>query len=124
MKKYLAFIAFSLCLIGNAQNINDVLRYSNENLQGTARFQAMSGAFGALGGVFVFKTAEDDADWKKFALAFNYDVTQNFDNRILASGQSTEGIDNYFLNFAQGVPLNSILLQEGEFIEGILRWFN
>lgn len=171
MKKYLAFIAFSLCLIGNAQNINDVLRYSNENLQGTARFQAMSGAFGALGGdlsslnvnpagaavfnnslmtlsgsyynrdndasyfgtlnntrfndtdlnqiggVFVFKTAEDDADWKKFALAFNYDVTQNFDNRILASGQSTEGIDNYFLNFAQGVPLNSILLQEGEFIE-------
>jgi hypothetical protein len=171
MKKYLTFVALSLCLIGSAQNINDVLRYSNENLQGTARFQAMGGAFGALGGdlsslninpagsavfnnslitlsgsyysrdndasyfgtlnntsfndtdlnqiggAFVFKTLDDDADWKKFTLAFNYDVVQNFENRILASGQSTEGVDNYFLNFAQGVPFNSILLQEGEFIE-------
>ena len=38
------------CAIVSAQNINDVLRLSTENTQGTARFQAMSGAFGALGG--------------------------------------------------------------------------
>lgn len=35
-----------------AQGINDVVRYSTENLNGTARFRAMSGAFGALGGDF------------------------------------------------------------------------
>ena len=35
-----------------SQGISDALRYSKENLNGTARFQAMSGAFGALGGDF------------------------------------------------------------------------
>ncbi|MGB3151782.1 MAG: outer membrane protein transport protein [Maribacter sp.] len=171
MKNKFTFIILFLCAIGSAQNINDAVRYSTENLQGTARFQAMGGAFGALGGdlsslninpagsavfnnslitlsgsyygtdndtnyfgttnntslsdtdinqiggTFVFKTLDDNSDWKKFTLAFNYDVVQNFDNRIFASGQSTEGIDNYFLSFAQGVPFNSILLQDGEFIE-------
>ncbi len=34
----------------NAQNITDGLRYSTDALNGTARFNALSGAFGALGG--------------------------------------------------------------------------
>ncbi|MFT5251180.1 MAG: hypothetical protein ACI87N_000152 [Flavobacteriales bacterium] len=33
-----------------SQEIKDALRYSQDNLTGTARFRAMSGAFGALGG--------------------------------------------------------------------------
>ena len=32
------------------QNITDALRYSQDEIQGTARFRALSGAFGALGG--------------------------------------------------------------------------
>ena len=35
-----------------SQDITDALRYSQDNLLGTARFSAMSGAFGALGGDF------------------------------------------------------------------------
>ena len=34
----------------NAQDITDALRYSQNEIQGTARFRALSGAFGALGG--------------------------------------------------------------------------
>ena len=34
----------------NAQDISDALRYSQSEIQGTARFRALSGAFGALGG--------------------------------------------------------------------------
>ena len=34
----------------NAQSTIDALRYSNENIQGTARFNSLGGAFGALGG--------------------------------------------------------------------------
>ncbi|GAA4238847.1 outer membrane protein transport protein [Postechiella marina] len=34
----------------NAQDITDALRYSQSEVQGTARFRALSGAFGALGG--------------------------------------------------------------------------
>ncbi|GAA3653504.1 outer membrane protein transport protein [Flavivirga jejuensis] len=33
-----------------AQDISDAVRYSQDNIQGTARFRALSGAFGALGG--------------------------------------------------------------------------
>ncbi len=50
MKRYLTFIVLMVCTFATAQNSDDILRYSNENLQGTARFQAMQGAFGALGG--------------------------------------------------------------------------
>ena len=171
MKRYLTFIIVLSCAVVSAQNINDALRYSTENLQGTARFQAMGGAFGALGGdlsslninpagsavfnnslitisgstynidndvsyfgnrigtqannlelnqvggAFVFKNTNTDSDWKKFSLAFNYDLINNFDNTYAAAGNSNQGIDNYFLDFAAGIPFGSILLQEGEFIE-------
>ena len=33
-----------------AQDFTDALRYSQDNIQGSARFRALSGAFGALGG--------------------------------------------------------------------------
>ncbi|MFK7811481.1 MAG: OmpP1/FadL family transporter [Maribacter sp.] len=171
MKRNLTFIVLLVCSIASAQNISDVLRYSSENLQGTARFQGMGGAFGALGGdlsalninpagsavfnnnlgtfsgtlynrdnsisyngnvtnsspnyadinqgggVMVFKSNNKDANWTKIAVALNYDITENFDDAIYASGSTTEGIDNYFLDFAQGVPFGDILLRDGEFLE-------
>ena len=53
MKKL--FFAVMLCItyISNAQtlNYNDIgVSFSKENINGTARYNAMSGAFGALGG--------------------------------------------------------------------------
>ena len=158
-----------LCAHAGAQTIDDVVRYSTENLTGTPRFQAMGGAFGALGGdlsalsvnpagsavfnfseigltgtyshsnndvhyggglmntkdnsfdlnqiggVFVFKAT--DSPWKTLAVAFNYDMVQNFDNEFVASGSTSLGIDNYFLNFAQGEPLGPLRTQEGELVE-------
>jgi len=50
MKRIITFILLCMCGVASAQTINDVLRYSLEETQGTARYQAMSGAFGALGG--------------------------------------------------------------------------
>jgi hypothetical protein len=50
MKRYFTFLLLLVCVAASAQNINDVLRYSTDELQGTARFQGLSGAFGALGG--------------------------------------------------------------------------
>lgn len=51
MKKYsfLVLAVFSLSAM-QSQNINDALRYSQDNTNGSARFRAMSGAFGAVGG--------------------------------------------------------------------------
>ena len=39
-----------LCSNVYAQDMFDALRYGQENLTGTARFRAMGGAFGAVGG--------------------------------------------------------------------------
>lgn len=54
MKKSLLFFMLTAAAVGSvhSQNINDALRYAQEDLNGTARFRAMSGAFGALGGDF------------------------------------------------------------------------
>lgn len=154
-----------LCSFINAQNINDVVRYSSENLQGTARFQALSGAFGALGGdlsaisinpagaavfslneftitgtnynrdndaffgnnlrntdenfadinqaggVFVFKASDENSPWRKISVAANYDIVNNFDNQFFATGNTNQGIDTYFLNFAQGQTLGNLRVQ-------------
>jgi len=170
MKRTYTFILLLACSIVSAQNINDVLRYSQESPQGTARFQGMSGAFGALGGdlsslnvnpagsavfnnglfsitasnqhskneasyfsnstsaslnsfdlnqvggVLVFNNT-DGSKWKKLSLAFNYDLRKNFDDEIFIAGQSDQGIDNYFLSYAGGVPFGPLLLQDDEFIE-------
>ncbi len=172
MRKYFILIIILACSLASAQNINDVLRYSHENIQGTARFQGMSGAFGALGGdlssvhlnpagsavfenslitfsgsnynaknkasignsflseasfnsiafnqigsVFVFKNSNLTSDWKKLSLAINYDRVQNFNHEIFSSHTTPTGIDEYFLGFAQGIPLAPLLLQDNELIE-------
>lgn len=51
MKRFY-FLIITVISIANiqSQNLTDALRYSVDNLNGTARFNAMSGAFGALGG--------------------------------------------------------------------------
>ncbi len=51
MKKYLLFLLTSLTFsTAQSQEIADAVRYSQDNLTGTARFRALGGAFGALGG--------------------------------------------------------------------------
>lgn len=171
MKRNYTFILLLLCAFASAQNINDVLRLGGEGSYGTARFQGLNGAFGALGGdlsslninpagsavfnnsllsltgsnynvkndsryfngsssaslnsldlnqvggVFVFKSTGNGSPWKKFALAFNYDMIKNFDDDLFVSGNSDQGIDNYFLNLADGVPFGPLLIQDDEFIE-------
>lgn len=51
MKKlYLLLIGVLSMSAINAQNLTDAVRYSDGEIQGSARFRALSGAFGALGG--------------------------------------------------------------------------
>ena len=53
MKRYITLIIAGLSFYSaQSQTVADALLYSQDNLTGTARFSAMSGAFGALGGDF------------------------------------------------------------------------
>jgi hypothetical protein len=169
MKKYILLAALGLAATGlqaqrqDPNTASDAMRYAIDNMNGTARFKAMGGAFGALGGdpsavminpagsavfsynsgtisgslqntsneaqyfgrqtkesdssfdlnqmgaVFVFNNADENAVMNKFSLGFNYDNLNNFDNRIYYRGVNpTNSLDSYFLNYANGVPLNRL----------------
>ena len=67
-----------------SQEISDAVRYANNNLTGTARFTALSGAFGALGGDFsaLNVNAAGGAVFLRNQIAFtfsNYSVQNNTD---------------------------------------------
>ncbi|MBD0833182.1 OmpP1/FadL family transporter [Aestuariibaculum sediminum] len=165
----------SVCAI-NAQDISDALRYSQDEIQGTARFRALSGAFGALGGdmsavsinpassavfnashvsfslsntdvknetqyfngfnkintskfdlnqggaAFVF-AARNNSPWRKFSLSVAYEKTNNHENAWNAigtntndDGQFSNSIASYFYDYANGVRLDEISLND-RFIE-------
>ncbi len=171
MKKlYFTVMAIMVVTFSQAQDITDAVRYSSDQLSGTARYRAMSGAFGALGGdlsaisinpagsavflssaatvtlsynnrrndtryftgattndasdvyfdqagaVLVFNSTNENNAWKKFTLGVNYSQTNAFDDNFLAQGSSSNSIDDYFLEFANGVPLELIETMDNETI--------
>lgn len=145
-----------------AQNRNDVALYGSDKLNGTARYQGMSGAFGALGGdmsslninpagsavftstvftislanyhinnetnyfngrsetdfsqlklnqiggALVFNNGNSSSPWKKFTMAFNYELSNNFENEFLATGDGNTSIAQYFLNNATGYRVGNL----------------
>ena len=66
-----------------------------------------------IGGVFVF-TGDETNDWRKFSLGLNYSTVSNYDESYYAQGFSTNSIDQYFLNYADGVPLDLLQLRNNE----------
>jgi len=71
-----------------------------------------------IGGVFVF-TTNQDSDWKKISLGLNYSTEMNFEEDYAVRGTSSNSIDQYFLNYADGVPLELLQLQESESISDL-----
>lgn len=170
MKKHivLTILGMSMALTTQAQNIDDALRYAQTNINGTARFRAMGGAFTALGGdlsaisinpassavfinnqfgftlsnyslknksnykgtetsrshnnfnlnqigaVFVFENNDEESDWKKFTIGINYDNQNSLTNNTFSKGINNTSIDRFFLNMANGVPLNLLQTEPGE----------
>ena len=178
MKRYILILA-TICVasFSYGQTITDALRYSQSNITGTARFNGLGGAFGALGGdlsaiginpagsavfkgstatftlavdnvdnntsffgssnttsesdisfnqggaVFVYEAhPETTSKWKKLSLGVNFDRTANFDDDFVARGIGNTSIANYFLEFAQGVPLDLLELQPDETVSSLYQF--
>ncbi|MBT8296480.1 MAG: outer membrane protein transport protein, partial [Gramella sp.] len=68
-----------------------------------------------LGGVFVF-TGSENNDWRKFSLGINYTTTSNYEENYIVGGTSANSIDQYFLDFANGIPLDLLQLRDNESI--------
>lgn len=178
-------ISLSLVLVSftlTAQDIFDGLRYSTQELSGTARFVGMGGAFGALGndlssikvnpagsavfnsnaasftfdyrrnnvdtqfgnpnlevgeasrsrsrlgmpqvgGVFVFESNDPNAAVQKFTFGINYERTGNFNRNFRAFGTTTkQSIGDYFVNRANGIAVDNLLINDGESLDGVYRF--
>jgi hypothetical protein len=107
MKKnlLLQLVVGLLFATSHAQEIKDAMRYSQSELQGTARFTAMSGAFGALGGdlsaIKVNPAGSAIFNNNQFAATLG---NHNTKNKSTYFGTSTSTSDNSFdLNQAGGV---------------------
>lgn len=106
MKKFLflLFIGFTFN-VAQSQEIQDAVRYAQDNLNGTARFRAMGGAFGALGGdlssINVNPAGSAIFSNNQLALTLSTINTKNNSNYF---GTSTSASDNSFdLNQIGGV---------------------
>ena len=153
----------SISYTGYSQTFEDVLRYSSYFHEGTARFNSMGGAFGALGGdlsaisinpasssIFIdsefgvtlnyknlkisnrlnnYKTSSKNDYYSyggagvvlvyenrksKFSVAYNNHILGDFDSSFNISGNNNNGIDNYFLYYADGIPSEDLLIYDGE----------
>ena len=70
-----------------------------------------------LGAVLVFNDKSGKSNWSKIAVALNYENTSDFDNSLYSAGVNpTNSIGNYFIDKAQGLPLEYMELQPGESI--------
>ena len=163
-KKFIyVYLLLSISFTGYSQTFEDVLRYSSYFHEGTARFNSMGGAFGALGGdlsaisinpasssIFIdsefgvtlnyknlkisnrlnnYKTSSKNDYYSyggagvvlvyenrksKFSVAYNNHILGDFDSSFNISGNNNNGIDNYFLYYADGIPSEDLLIYDGE----------
>lgn len=177
MKSYiLVLIAAFFAPYCMSQSIKDVIGHTHSQLNGSARFTSMAGAFGALGGDltaisqypaagavfihgevgiggaflenttktnyfgnaltqensdfninqlginFVFNNTQEDSDWGRVSFGFNVHKINNFDQQYNVQGINTQnGIDQYFLHYANGIGLGEIELYDNETITDAYR---
>ena len=62
--------------------------------------------FDQVGFVLVLKNTVESS-WSKIGFAFNYQKMANFNDAFDADGYNFTGVDEYFLNNAQGYELNN-----------------
>ena len=94
MKSNLFLFIGLLCLSLNAQSLNDALRYSQTSLSGSARFNALSGAFGALGGELSAISVNPAAS--SVFLSSELSITANtFNNEVTSSYFNNKNISSF-----------------------------
>ncbi|GGF12084.1 OmpP1/FadL family transporter [Flavobacterium limi] len=104
MKKILFLLFTGLTVsVSNSQEVSDAIRYAQDNIAGTARFRAMGGAFGALGGDLSSLSVNPAGS----AIFLNNQVGLTFSN------QNIKNNSDYFSNQTNDKKNSFILNQAG-----------
>ena len=175
--RYLTILIGSLLMIQVtvAQNVNDVNRFLSTELNGSARYTSMAGAFGALGGdltalsfnpasssvflnsefgasinyknkltkgtyfgtstnrenddlsldhfgaVFVFNNKNTESPWSRVSVGINLHKIATYDQKASVNGTNTNGIDQYFEYYADGLDFENLPIYDGETVSEVYR---
>ena len=81
--------------------------------------------FDQVGFALILKNTEQ-SPWSKVGFAFDYQKTANFNNVFEADGYNTTGVDQYFLNNAQGFELENftVNVDAGEDVTFLYEYLN
>ena len=158
-----------------AQNVNDVNRFLTTELNGSARYTSMAGAFGALGGdltalsfnpasssvflnsefgasvnyknkftkgtyfgtstnrenddlsldhfgaVFVFNNKNTESPWSRVSVGINLHKIATYDQKASINGTNTNGIDQYFEYYADGLDFENLPIYDGETVSEVYK---
>ena len=158
-----------------AQNVNDVNRFLTTELNGSARYTSMAGAFGALGGdltalsfnpasssvflnsefgasvnyknkltkgtyfgtstnrendalsldhfgaVFVFNNKNTESPWSRVSVGINLHKIATYDQKASVNGTNTNGIDQYFEYYADGLDFENLPIYDGETVSEVYK---
>lgn len=106
MKRFTLFlITLFVVSAANAQNITDGLRYATDEIIGTARFNGLSGAFGALGGDFsaIAINPAGSAVFLDNTMSFSFGVSDRENNSSYFNSTAKSTASDLNLNQAGGV---------------------
>src|SRR5690606_15945047 len=106
MKKlYLLLIGVLSMSAINAQNLTDAVRYSDGGIQGSARFRALGGAFGALGGDLsaISINPAGSAVFAQSYATFTLGNTNRKNKTSYFNGKNSSSNSNFSVNQAGGV---------------------
>lgn len=71
------------------------------------------------GVVFVFASNDKDATLSKYTYGFTYEQTANYNDNYIARGNNNQSIDQFFINSADGVPLDLLTTRGGESVSDL-----
>jgi len=108
------FLSSSATASLSYRNLDNSILYNN----GTSTSDHSNIDLDNIGGVFVFTTSKE-SDWKKISLGLNYSTVMNFEEDYAVRGNSANSVDQYFLNYANGIPLELLQLQGSENISDL-----
>lgn len=109
--------SYSTFSVRHKNNVNNSTYYGQGEDAATNRFN-----INQAGGVFVFHNNNENSNFRKLSLGFNYSLQKDFSNEIFLAGRGNTSITEFFLAQAQGIPLDLLNLQSEETISDLYRY--
>ena len=93
------------------QKINNILNSSKSKSKNDLF------SFGGLGAVLVYENKKS-----KLSVGYNLNILGDFNSSFRLSGNNNNGIDSYFLYYADGIPSEDLLIYEDETTQSVYKY--